>query len=222
MELKDRLKCLKNKVIVEIERASKVGNTVRILQCSEVLRKIEESSSQINNLESLVNSMENILTVSLDTNESAQNIYPTSIILPTHRSEVKNVARAKARFARDKILKELQNRVVNLSKKGKSERVFTSNDGKIYGIAYASEYKTPRWFLGLPIQEYDVIIFICEKSNAEIYWFMMPKEFIDLYIEFFSFSGGEYKFNIFNVGSRWEISFNKIKRVKLKFHKQLI
>jgi hypothetical protein len=77
--------------------------------------------------------------------------------------------------------------------------LYKTETGKLIGIASATESKKwqGRWFLGLPIQNYDHFVLLCEKEDGKMLSFVIPKDFLRNYIQNISQSTkGDYKFHV--------------------------
>ncbi len=55
--------------------------------------------------------------------------------------------------------------------------LFKDPSGELIGIAYASECKPNRWWLGLPVESYNEIVLICESNCSEVVSFVFPFSF---------------------------------------------
>lgn len=103
-------------------------------------------------------------------------------------------ARANAKIKREEFLANLKRKGVTLKPyRGviyKNER----NDGLV-GIAYSSDNGNS-WFLGLPDQDYDSVVLLCEKDGNKFDAIILPKDFYSDHAKTLSRSKGHVKFNL--------------------------
>ena len=73
-----------------------------------------------------------------------------------------------------------------------------SIDKKLVGIGYASEQSPNKWWIGLPMKQYDALVLLCEDEYRKVAKFIFPKSFYEKYRENFSKNkkGNEIQFNI--------------------------
>lgn len=74
--------------------------------------------------------------------------------------------------------------------------LFQNARAETIGIAYASERKENGWFLGLPSQEFNHAVLLCENNNCKIIAICLPCEFFQKYGDYLSKSKGQTKFNV--------------------------
>jgi hypothetical protein len=92
---------------------------------------------------------------------------------------------------------ELRNSGIKLT--NIEEVLYKTETGGLIGIASATESTKPpgRWFLGLPVQNYDQIVLLCEKRDRTMLSFVFPKDFLQSHIHNISQDArGQYKFNV--------------------------
>lgn len=129
---------------------------------------------------------------------------PASISVTTPSSKVSQIRpdygsqspKEKARLLRRQLISELQRQGINLAPvKGV---IHKTEQGRVVGIAVATEQanRAESWFLGLPAQEYDAIVFLCEQANRDVVRFVFPREFLLKHKDNFSQSAGQFKFHI--------------------------
>ena len=71
------------------------------------------------------------------------------------------------------------------------------NNRNSIGIAYSSENRKNRWFLGLPHENIDTIVLLCERKNSQILSFVFSKDFYDKIKNLMSTDdNGQSKYNI--------------------------
>lgn len=74
--------------------------------------------------------------------------------------------------------------------------LYENSRGEVVGIAYASERKENAWFLGLPSQEFQHAVLICESNNDQSSAVCLPKQFIERHRTYLSESKGQVKLNV--------------------------
>ncbi|MCP4112167.1 MAG: hypothetical protein GY749_42675 [Desulfobacteraceae bacterium] len=83
---------------------------------------------------------------------------------------------------------------------------YKTRNGNSVGIAYASERKPNRWFLGLPLKNYSSVVLICEDNTGELSNFILPENFLNSNIGKLSHDENEQvKFNILLKGENYQI-----------------
>jgi len=181
----------------------------------EVLEKqLDQSIDSLDSLEKLVkqNNM----------NFSSVQISP----LPTLKDK-RISPKKKGDEIRKTFVSRVQNQGIHIAQlKGVQYKV---NNKNFIGIAYSSEIRTNRWFLGLPFKNFDTIVLLCEKRNGQILNFIFSKDFYDKVknqlskddndqIKFnISFRNGEYQFMIPQSGyekiNSFIDNFDNLKRI---------
>lgn len=87
---------------------------------------------------------------------------------------------------------------------------YKTKTGNLVGIAYASERKSNRWFLGLPSKNYSSVALICENKSGELLNFVLPKDFLHSNLDKLSHDeNGNLKFNIFLKGENYKLRVPK-------------
>lgn len=77
-------------------------------------------------------------------------------------------------------------------------QVFRTSHGLRVGIAYASESKRNKdgWFLGLPENDFDHAVLLCDGSNGKLTHFSLPSQFMDKHSRSLSRKNGQLKLNV--------------------------
>jgi hypothetical protein len=184
MDLKKRIENLKGKILTKIEGAAKKGDTEEILSNSRI---VEEAEKLIKRWEE-INSAVDVLEKRANSN----------IIIPP-----------------EKILISKNFEGGSPKKKGKVKRndlfhvegtTYKTQNGKLVGIAYASERLPNRWFLGLPLKDYNSVILICENKSGDFLNFVLPEDFLGRFLKKLSHDDfGQVKFNIFLKGENYQL-----------------
>jgi hypothetical protein len=82
----------------------------------------------------------------------------------------------RGKASRDEYLRKLLAKGINLIRlKG---RTFKTLSGKRVGIAYASEVLANKWWMGLPDEQFDIVILLCQTSSGETLDFVLPPNFV--------------------------------------------
>ena len=82
-------------------------------------------------------------------------------------------------------------------------RLYQNGNGKRIGISFANERpEGGKWWMGLPDEEYDVIVLLCRSSEGEVLDFLFPREFLAPFWRFFSRGGpDQVEFHVEQRGS---------------------
>jgi hypothetical protein len=98
-----------------------------------------------------------------------------------------------------------------------TETLYRTPTGSIRGIAYASESaKRPeKWFLGLPQDQFQEVVLICESLDGSAVQIYLPKNFIDKYGKHFSFAHGQTLFNVNRNAGKYIISIPNVDPIDL-------
>jgi hypothetical protein len=106
--------------------------------------------------------------------------------------------KARGHHHRDNFVRMLQSRGVALQQvKGP---IFRTAAGTRVGIAYAHEGNArnkDRWFLGLPENQFDHAMLLCEPEHGELMFFSLPTEFMGQHGSGLSCRDGQVKFSVF-------------------------
>jgi hypothetical protein len=80
--------------------------------------------------------------------------------------------------AKDFRMKWIASTGLNLRRKG--EVIFETVSGRSVGIPYARELEDhpDLWFLGLPDENFDLVVLLCEGAHGEVLDFVLPPEFV--------------------------------------------
>ena len=117
-------------------------------------------------------------------------------------NELSPKKRGKAR--RNAFVQELETIGISLINVGGT--TYKTKTENLVGIAYASERKSNRWFLGLPSKGYNSVTLICENKTGELFNFVLPKDFLNENSDKLSHDeNGNCKFNIFLKGESYKL-----------------
>lgn len=116
-------------------------------------------------------------------------------------------SREKSNCRRRELFQRLELIGIHLSDVGSGK--YKTQSGKVVGIAYASERRPGRWWLGLPKREYDAVVLLCEDGSDRILPFALPKVFYTEHKNNLSLVSGQIKFNVFSKFSKFYLSVPK-------------
>lgn len=191
----------KTHVLGKIAEAAQRGDSQDVLALGERLEKVE---SLIRRHDNLVRDIS-----SLNGEDSRSKTIPSPReSLATQRSKEQNGPRLTSgrgigKTIRSAFLKELVEKGIHLRQmKG---TIYETQSGQRIGIAFATERKPDRWFLGLPLGGFDHAILLCERETGDTVEFWLSKNFFDDYGNNMSHSGDQMKFNIARRGSGYVI-----------------
>ena len=76
-------------------------------------------------------------------------------------------------------IRDLYAKGIKLAQKGRSKRIYATQNGRTIGITYANELpdRPRRWFLGLLDHGYDFVVFLCVSLTGEIRDYVIPDIF---------------------------------------------
>lgn len=196
MELKEKIDEIRAGALREIEDYARAGDSqgiaekIKVVEVAELLAKRwDELSQAVENLQ------KGIAFTGFDTTEKGgQQIKAVAF----HSSVEHGLSpRARGEARRRELLTHCSTLGIKLAHKGGTN--YRTQDNKLVGIAYASERRPNRWFLGLPDDDYDIVILVCDldiNESSQALHFVIPKSEYDQYRNSFSKSGDQMKFNI--------------------------
>lgn len=179
MDMVGRILLLKKVKKNDIEAALKNNRTDILKMAVNDLERLEQLERQYNEITTAVSSFEK---KSHDNNDEFRDIYKS----PKQIGKHERMMFIKEASKRGKILTEERGPLCrNIS-------------GGLIGIAYASERNPNRWFLGLPKKAYHNIVFICKSSTEKTIYFILPRNFYEIYQSEFQIDNKQtqFKFNI--------------------------
>jgi hypothetical protein len=202
MGLEERLDEIKGEALKKIEHAAKKGDiqalfeNMRIVEKAEqLIRRLQEIGAATDVLEKEASGRDGVRVIRIK--RSAKRYVPEKVeegVSPRMRGEI----------LRNGFVQNLQSFGINLIRKKGS--VYETQTKGLVGIAYASERNRDHWFLSLPPNDYDCMIFLCENEKGEVLSFILPGEFYHNHRHQFSDSKGQLKFNIHHRGGRYELN----------------
>lgn len=201
MDLKKRLENLKGKILTKIGEAAKKGSTEEISYSARIIEEIERLIKRWEEINSAIDLLEN--KVNSSTNLEEVISIPTENMLISKKFEGLS-PKKKGKVCRDEIIYELEKKGISLHHMAGT--TYKTRNGKLVGIAYASERLPNRWFLGLPSKNYNSAILMCENKNGKFLNFILSEDFLRKYIKMLSQDDyGQIKFNIFFKNEHYQL-----------------
>jgi hypothetical protein len=161
----------------------------------QVAAKNQDSTAVLNAARKL-ETLENLIALG-ELSAAGQQRQPTKELPGPELS-----AKARGRHHREAFVEKVRSRGVTLERdKGP---IFKTATGTRVGIAYAHEgnrRNRDRWFLGLPENQFDQAVLLCEGGASEVTFFSLPKDFMSQHGAGLSAKDGQVKFNVFRRGS---------------------
>ena len=115
--------------------------------------------------------------------------------------------KARGKAARDEYVRNLLSQGIHLTRlKG---RTYRTPSGKHVGIAYASEIQADKWWMGLPDDNYDVVVFLCETSSGDTLDFVLPPEYVSQVWDRLTLSDKQKEWHIQRSGPNYELEPKK-------------
>lgn len=171
MDTIERLKALREKARQEMEVAMKAGKMDGVIKFARVVKEADDA------LQGISLAVERVSTqLESDHEAFATADRPRPARMTAMPDSPSRKERGKA--ARDEYLRKLFAKGIQLKRlKG---RTFQTSSGKRVGIAYAREdrHHPDTWWMGLPDERYDVLVFLCETSSGQTLDFILPPDFV--------------------------------------------
>lgn len=208
MDLNSRISHLKNFALKQIEESAKKGDTASIFSNAAKVEELERLEKKFNELvialDKVEKSADSFLTADTSFSQLLNN--PDAVKQQLTPKET-------GRIRRKEFIQELHKLGIQLDRT--DECVYKTRTNEIVGIAYASERRPNKWFLGLPIKSYHAIILLCEKKNGTILKFILPGEFLNGKKEYISNDDGNFKYNIAFRNEEFHIRIPKVGKVNV-------
>jgi len=187
VDLQTRINELKTKALRKIENAAKIGNTSLVVSNSRIVEEIDNLEKRLNQLVAALDMLEKAIKQNGENLDFSQM---ERISLPEKISRKK-----RGETKRNSFLKHAQELGLNISQvKGVRYKL---NDRHLIGIAYASENRPNRWFLGLPPENFNTIVLLCEQKKGKMLNFIFSKDFYQKFKSYLSTDeNGQLKYNI--------------------------
>ncbi|MFP4548744.1 MAG: hypothetical protein ACLFQM_11490 [Fidelibacterota bacterium] len=212
MQLLSEINQLKNKLLKSISENAQNGNTEETVKFSKILQELNEIESSYDYIEKKfinLKKMHDNPTYDDSSNQTNQN---TNHIW---NNKNKNLSpKAKGKLKRQNFVKRAKEEGVTLYHK-KSVKYFSQKNDLI-GIATATERASNRWFLGLPKDDYDCIVLICEDKKEITTTFILPRIFTSKYNDMFSYDKkNQIKLNIIKSNNQFYISMPEVENIEI-------
>lgn len=203
MDLNARISHLKKFTLKRIEESAKKGNTASIFLDTTKVQELERLEKKLNELVTALDKVEN----SADPFLTSENSFP-QLLNNIDATKQQLTPKEIGRIRRKEFIQELHKLGIQLYRT--DECVYKTRTDSIIGIAYASERRPNKWFLGLPIKSYHAIILLCEKKNGTILRFILPGEFFNGKKEYIRNDDGNFKYNIVFRNEEFHIRIPKV------------
>ena len=195
MDAKEQLIREKDSLLRKIAESAQRGQSQEVLAAGEKLHKIER---MIERYEQLLNDISNLDATDL-TSLPTRNI---SVNAPHPYNPKVVPGRGIGKKIRMDFLQKIGKAGLLLEQMRGS--VYGTQSGRKVGVAVATERKTDRWFLGLPIG-IDQAVLLCQRESGDVATICLPKDFFAEYGDKMSKSGGQMKFNVMRRGSGYSL-----------------
>jgi hypothetical protein len=201
---------LYDSIIEELKKLKDSSRDEIVLKYSRLLSKIIILKNQIEDIErrktDLVKEFENVISNLTDKDQEKVE----SLIVPL---STETSSRELAKLKRKEFLNNLERKGVRLEQfKGVIYK--NINNSGLVGIAYSGE-KYQSWFLGLPIENYKVIVLLCSAEDNKMHNIILPEDFCSMYVDHLSRSHGQLKFSV-RQGKNDFILYTKLGNVSIK------
>ena len=189
----EKLIALREKARQDMETAMRTGDMNAVIKYARIIKEAD-GGLQATNL--AVERISAQLESDSEISTSAGGDRPPSSTDLTSR-------KARGKVARDEYLRRLLSKGIHLSRlKG---RTFQTSSGKRVGIAYASEINPNKWWMGLPDEQYDILIFLCETSLGETLDFVLPPDFVTRVWHRLTLSNEQREWHVVKSGPNYEL-----------------
>jgi len=182
MDVKLRIAKLKEEKLARISNAAKDGLTQVVISESRNVEEIERLQKRLKEIE--------IALENIDKKTSPES----SPILDSEAGEVSGKKRGRKK--RDEFVERIKK--LGIECRLVKGQIYKVNNRALMGIAYSSERRSGnRWFLGLPSENYETIVLLCENRSKELKHLILPRKFIDANQHSFSRDeNNQIKFNV--------------------------
>jgi hypothetical protein len=193
MDAIEQLKELRDRAREKLEEAMKAGQMDVVIKFARIIKEADDA------LQGNRRMVERI---------SAQMEFAPDALPAVGSSPVRSTAnlpsrKARGKASRDEYLRGLLSKGIHLSRlKG---RAFRTSSGKQVGIAYASEIQADKWWMGLPDDHYDVVVFLCETNSGETLDFVLPPDFVNHVWGHLTLSNSQREWHVGRNGPNYEL-----------------
>ena len=180
------LMILKEKVLHEIKLAVE----------SKDSRRIMAETARLSEIEALIERQE-ALNRQVDALSSGETTAPPSLLLSKQDDNLTTHVRSPREAGvvrRVEFVKACAAKGIRLTpRKG---ALYENSLHEAVGIAFATERRDDKWFLGLPPQGLTHAVLICEPQVGEVFSICLPSRFLQKYKSSLGESKGQIKFNV--------------------------
>jgi hypothetical protein len=202
--IEQQIEMLKSEALTRIQGAAGEGDTISVLSISKIVESIERLAENLKILKLDVDRVQRDFdAVGAVDKEGVVRGYQELAGFEKQKGAIS--ARQMGEVQRSSLLRDLKLLGINLTRQTTS--LFKTDRGESVGIAYSSETKPNRWWLGLTGEAvYDILIFICLGEDGKALHFVVPKKFVQEYEKKFSSDvNGNLKFNIVLRSGRYQL-----------------
>lgn len=211
MDIQTRIGELKTNILADIQKAVTLGDAPTIITKSRFLEVCDTLTRKYAELDAEVRELEKALSFYQKDDAPTNVVQPTPRILfqsspePDEREGSRKESLEKARVYRSNLVEEL-GKDYGIRLRASSKTVYETDDGRIVGMAFATERQPNKWFLGLPLIEYFSIVLICEKNSGPVKRFIFPRSFCAKYMPRLSKSkdDDQVKFNVYYKNGQYQ------------------
>jgi hypothetical protein len=190
MDIHEELNSLRSQTLERVRAAAQRGHADEVLTQGRTLSRIEELIKQHEALGAAVRALSGG-----STNGQRSKTKAATAVEPAPRdSEPEMSPRQRGKYRRQELLTYLEQKGVHLKPfRGAIRR---TRSGQRVGTAYASERRPDRWFLGLPEDEFDHAILLCEGKGGSVHYLFISQGLLRTHAGAMSRSQGQLKFNV--------------------------
>jgi len=196
----ERLIELRERAREKMEAAMKAGQMDEVIKYARIIKEADDAA-QVGKL-----AVDRISAQLMPNQERPNHEVDSYLERPiTSPDQLSRKARGKA--ARDRYLRELNAKGVHLTRlKG---RTFQTSSGRRVGVAYASEIHANKWWMGLPDEQYEVVVLLCETNSGEALDFVLPPEFVSRVWAHLTKSNKQREWHVARSGPNYELEPSK-------------
>lgn len=177
-----------------LKKSVEVGDIHTIVVQTKIVEDVEYMLNRYIDLENSLKQLENRIK-SFQTNKALPtksfSRQPSDSLNQENPLSYREIGALKRReFVRD--IKNIYD-ITLLESKG---AIFSTENGLVVGIAYASERQQNRWFLGLPDSNYHAFVLLCETKLGQMRRFILPSDFYQRVRNHLTVKNNQLKLNV--------------------------
>jgi hypothetical protein len=191
MSLVDRMQDARQERLQVVQDAAVRGDVVSLVAATKELERIDLLLKQRDAWEQ-------------DATKLLDALKGGNVVSPTCADNRGPSAKARGRMARNQFIADCNRRGMKTEHiRGQVWRV----SDKTVVVPYASECRPNRWFFGIPMENYDAVVLMCEASDQRVTTFVIPREFYQQHKNSFSRDGAgkQLKLNVAVADGRYTI-----------------